>query len=96
MAVIIIVVIIVVTPGNGEGQESLACCSPGGRKVRHQQLNHIVITKEMLRDSRAASSHILGLQLHLQPHPLCADSFLALSGQGILLLFYLGGFQCLG
>ena len=23
------------TPGDSEGQGSLACCSPGGRRVRH-------------------------------------------------------------
>ena len=70
--------------------------SMGSQRVRHKQLNHTVITKEMLRDGRAASSHILWFQLHLQPHPLCVDSFLALSVQDIWLLFYPGAFQCLG
>ena len=62
--------------------------SMGSQRVRHKQLNNIVITKEMLRDDRAACSHILWFQLHLQPHPLCVDSFLALSVQAVLLLFY--------
>jgi len=70
--------------------------STGSQRVRHKQINHIVSTKEMLRDGRAASSHILWFQLHLQPHPLCVDSFLAFSVQDIWLLFYPGAFQCLG
>ena len=27
------------TPGDSEGQESLACCSPWGRKARHNLAN---------------------------------------------------------
>ena len=65
--------------------------SMGSQRVRHKQLNNIVITKEILRDGRAACSHILWFQLHLQPHPLCVDSFLALSVQAVLLLFYSPG-----